>query len=279
MANKTKKELELEKNNLELREEIEHLRDLVGTYASKVKKPKYTLEELVSQMEPEHDICGYCFDDVDECTQCGKGLLALSKRNDELLAAMEEHKIGNLKSYDDYEEMMKDINKECENCADMNESSCLDCGRRFECKPMQEDNCSFECDEDCIDCNKLFLPNDKLKDLFKNDKDLSGKTPLELIPLEFLEYSATPVQIGSLKGYQSGSWKEFMPHSKWIAAALRHIIAFQKGVKGDKGLYTEYHPKTKEPISVQASHIRAAIFNLSRVQWSIEHNKVDEDDR
>lgn len=285
----------LEINKLKNKEKKETAKD-------KLKKARQqTLEHLASQMKPEHNICSVCLDNGEECTSCGQGLLAVKRPwtkeelealdlvdvcegctdlteteciecgkqfacipkentltlneedsklmaelllnppepNKELKAAMAEHKIGNLKSYDEYEEMMGDITS----------------------------NNSVQ---------KIF---DEVEAELKNDKDLSGKTPLELVPLEFLAYAATPVQIGSLKGYQKGSWKEFMPHSKWIAAALRHIIEFQRGKKGDMGLYTEYHPKTGEPIDLPAYHIRAAIFNLCRVQWSLERAIEEEDDR
>src|SRR5687768_14700168 len=88
----------------------------------------------------------------------------------DLIAAIEEHRIGNLKSYDDYEEMMKDIEKEvgctpiCEGCVGLEESECIDCGRKFKCQPLVDDQCH--------DCYNTIILNEEdsklLTDLLLN---------------------------------------------------------------------------------------------------------------
>lgn len=108
-------------------------------------------------------------------------------------------------------------------------------------------------------------------------KDISGKVPLELVPMEFEEYTADALRVGREKGYENGSWMKETPRSLWLAAARRHMIAYTKGSRGDGGEYYEYHPITRD--FIVAHHIKAAIFNLQRIQWSIEHEKEKEDDR
>lgn len=129
----------------------------------------------------------------------------------------------------------------------------------------------------CVDCKKTLSikPNETKK---KNDKDLKGKSNIALAPMEFLEYTAAPLEIGLLKGYTQNSWQEHMEYSKWLSAALRHLMAWEKGKKGDKGAYTEFHPKTGEPINKTAFHMKAAILNLCRIQWSMERGIDSEDD-
>ena len=254
-----------------------HIDEKLTAKEKLAKARKYTLEELTSKMRPEHNIPDLFEDssDLEEARDqlldaysiyaedASKELLGNKcpwyERTIKIPSELQDKVLRALLTEEDLEHLK--LESVCENCVDTTESECIDCGRKFKCEPLVDDQCHSCFNHDV------------------NDKDLTGKTPLELVPIEFLEYPATPLQIGLLKGYTGGSWKAHMPRSKWIAAAIRHLIAYEKGENGDRGIYTEYHPQTGEPISVTGEHIKAAIFNLCRVQWSIEHGKEDEDDR
>ena len=225
------------------------------------KARKYTLEELTAQMKPEHNIPELIKGTVGKESLDPYMLSNTRLTEEDLQRLLTKEELEYLNLADVCENCVGTTESGCDNCIYTYETECIDCGRKFKCQPLVDGQC-----HSCFNTQV-------------NDKDLSGKAPLELVPIEFLEYPAAPLQVGLLKGYSSGSWKAHLPRSKWIAAAIRHLIAYEKGENGDRGIYTEYHPKTGEPISVSGEHIKAAIFNLCRVQWSIEHGKEDEDDR
>lgn len=91
----------------------------------------------------------------------------------------------------------------------------------------------------------------------------ANKPKLDLIPPELLEEVGKVLSFGAEK-YNRGNWSKGINYSRLIAAAMRHINEFNKGIDIDpeSGL----------------NHISHAATNLAFLLWMIEH-KAELDDR
>lgn len=95
----------------------------------------------------------------------------------------------------------------------------------------------------------------------KNDA-AEGKPDMSLLPLDILAHVARPYEYGLIK-YGRNNWRKGFDTNRSIAAALRHISAWQ-----DKG--EDYDQEALEK-GVEMHHISCAIFNLLCVLDAI-HN-------
>lgn len=94
----------------------------------------------------------------------------------------------------------------------------------------------------------------------KHDSD---KPKLDLIPAELLEEVGKVLSFGAKK-YNRGNWCKGINYSRLIAAAMRHLNEYNKGVDID--------PESN------LLHVSHAATNLAFLLWMIEHRK-DLDDR
>ncbi len=80
--------------------------------------------------------------------------------------------------------------------------------------------------------------SDLVKDTDKGTKHDSGKVRMDLIPLESLKGLAKVLEHGASK-YGENNWQLGLDKSRLLAAALRHISAFQAGtlVDEESGLF------------------------------------------
>lgn len=151
--------------------------------------------------------------------------------------------------------------------------------------------------EDLYQKHKDEILVNQMKDMYqKNDKCMTideikdstpiitkqrdGKVPLSLIPMKFLKYLVSPLQIGVEKGYTKHSWKQCkLPIGESsLEAAKRHIIDFEEGKKGDRGEYTE-KKLDGSPCTTKANHLYAAAFNILWTAYKLEKYGEEVDDR
>lgn len=91
----------------------------------------------------------------------------------------------------------------------------------------------------------------------------SKKPKLDLIPPELLEQVGMVMGFGAEK-YERANWANGINYSRLIAAAMRHINQFNKGIDLDD--------------ESNLNHISHAATNLAFLLWMIEH-RPDLDDR
>lgn len=91
----------------------------------------------------------------------------------------------------------------------------------------------------------------------------NGKPPMDLLDAHALEQIARVLAFGAVK-YNAHNWRGGIRYSRLIAAALRHIHAFNDGVDKD--------PETG------LSHIAHAGCCIMFLLW-MEHMRPDMDDR
>lgn len=63
-------------------------------------------------------------------------------------------------------------------------------------------------------------------------KDDTGKMPMELIPPEFIEATATVLGFGARK-YEARNWEKGMDWGRVFGALMRHMWAWWRGEKAD----------------------------------------------
>lgn len=81
-------------------------------------------------------------------------------------------------------------------------------------------------------------------------------------PAVLMEIFGHQLQIGKEKGYSDGSWKAYLTNGEDLEPSIsRHTIGVQEGI--DDGWYTEYHPKTGEPLPTKANHAYARFWNAA----------------
>lgn len=110
------------------------------------------------------------------------------------------------------------------------------------------------------------LPEEILDDEKSTDEGIkldSEKPDLSLIPKEALDGIATALGYGAKK-YNRNNYKKGLEYTRLVAAAMRHISAFNAGadLDSESGL----------------SHVDHALATLSMLKWMIE-NKKEMDDR
>jgi len=95
-------------------------------------------------------------------------------------------------------------------------------------------------------------------------KHLDSKVRMELVPSEMIEALARPLTYGAKK-YDSFNWEKGIPYLTSYAAAMRHLLAWRKGVDIDEesGL----------------RHIEQAMLNLGMIVTQTERKRKDLDDR
>jgi hypothetical protein len=94
-----------------------------------------------------------------------------------------------------------------------------------------------------------------------------------------LDIAAQALIIGQEKGYTKHSWMvPGTPRSIWISALKRHLIAYEMGIRGDNGDYTEYDANGNECLTM-ANHAYAIAFNALALATSIYLGRKTEDDR
>lgn len=95
-------------------------------------------------------------------------------------------------------------------------------------------------------------------------KHLENKPRVELVPSEMIEALSRPLTYGATK-YSDFNWEKGIPFLTSYAAAMRHLLAWRKGVDIDEesGL----------------RHIDQAMLNLGMIVTQTERKRNDLDDR
>lgn len=91
----------------------------------------------------------------------------------------------------------------------------------------------------------------------------AGKPALDLIPPELLEEVGKVLGFGAKK-YDKGNWAKGINYSRLIAACMRHLNEYNKGIDNDS--------------ESGFNHISHAATNLAFLLWMIQH-RPDLDDR
>jgi hypothetical protein len=95
-------------------------------------------------------------------------------------------------------------------------------------------------------------------------KHLDGKLRTDLVTPEMIEALARVLTYGADK-YEDRNWEKGIPYMTSVGAAMRHLLAFQKGIDTDEesGLY----------------HIDQAFLNLGMVVTFNQRGRKDLDNR
>ena len=99
-----------------------------------------------------------------------------------------------------------------------------------------------------------------------NMKKISNKPPLSLVPREALESLSWAFKDGEIK-YAKDDWRNGMPWSEYINAAMRHIAAFNDG-----------EDMVPDSITQKADHLGAAMACLA-VLSTYRARGIGQDDR